>query len=1545
VHEGTVEIEQAPADESVAALRENAERLRLIHAAAGIGGFDYDLQQDEAICSPEYYALLGLPDGFPISRQTWLALMPTEDRAGALEALNAAIAERRPFAHEYRILRADTGEVRWLSCRATLVFDSQDRPWRYVGANIDVTDSKRAEAASHEREARFRSLFQQKAPGFIVILRGPDHVYEFHNDAYGSLVGKTDLIGRTVREAVPEVGQQGRFDLLDQVYRTGEPFVGLERPLEVPVGPGGKWETRYLDFIYQPIKDADGKVTGIFIEGSDATQRVQAREALHASEVQYRSLFDSIDQGFCTIEVLFDEQDRPVDYLFLATNKAFLHQTGLSDAVGRRMRQMVPDHEPLWFEIYGRIARTRQAERFEHQAASLDRWYEVYAFPLGAPGSNRLGILFGDIAPRKRTEQALRDSEERQAFLLRLSDALAALADPLAVQAAAARLLGEHLGVDRVTYSELKGGEEMVHREYVHGVASGSGRAPLADLDPSLLEAYRRGEPFVMDDVVQDARLAVGERAALANAGEAAFAGAGLVQGGRLVAAISLHSQAPRRWKAAEIELLRPLADRIWTAVERARAEQLVADDLRDTGLLRELGARSVIAGDAQAFYESVLSVAIEIMQAQAGTVQILDVATRELVILATRGFSPEVTEHFLRVNAESTTSCGLALLKNERSFLDFDVPAAEDPDGTLRLHFDDGYRSAQSTPLIARSGRPIGMVSTHWRERHRPGERELRFLDLLTRQVADMIEQRQSEQALRESEERLRQFGEASADVLWIRDAKTLQWEYLSASYEEVYGMSREHAMQAPDNLTEWARMIVPEDREYVLSCIERVRAGESLSFEFRIRRPSDGEIRWIRKTDFPVLNNEGRVQRIAGIGSDITDRRRTEEALRRSEERHSLLLELSDTLRPLTDPLEIQAEAARLFGAHLGATRAFYSDFEDGEFVVHRDYVDGVPSVAGRHAAAAFGEQLLAAFLHGERISVASVAKDPRFTAAERDRLADAGIAAFLAFMLMKSGRLVGAFTVQQATPRAWTAAEIEIGQEIAERLWTAIERARAELALQQREAELARVQRIGGVGGVDVDVAGGLTGRRSLEYLRLHGLPLDVRFESHEAWLQRIHPADRAQADAALRMALAGSDLTYESEYRIIRPSDGEERWIFAKADIERDPTGRPVRLIGAHIDVTRRKETEAALRKSDERLQLALDAASMGTFIWHVQEDHGEPDERMLALFGQSPDGTLTLKEALATLLHPDDRERYGGAVARATDSAGNGEIREDIRVQLPDGRLRWIAITGQVHFEGDPPIPIRMAGAAIDITARKQIEESLRAADLQKSEFLAMLGHELRNPLAAIKGGMRLMQSEKARPESKAAAMPIVADQVLHMERLIDDVLDLARIEQGKLQIRLERIVLQETVERAVEMVKELARAKGSAVAYRMPSEPIRLEADAVRLTQVLVNLLTNALKFSPDGSTVDVDLERDPCQAVLRVRDQGFGIAPDLLPRIFESFVQSKRSLQIPEGGLGLGLSVARQLVELHGGTIEALSQGEGHGSEFVIRLPVEPAP
>ncbi len=307
----------------------------------------------------------------------------------------------------------------------------------------------------------------------------------------------------------------------------------------------------------------------------DPADQEQTAAALRESEARYRVLFDSIDEGFCVIEVLFDAEGRPNDYRFVETNAAFEHQTGLVGVVGKRILEINPTNEAAWFRKYGDVALTGEPVRFHNEARGLGRWYDVYAFPFGVAGSMRVAVLFHDVTERKRADQALRDAAERDAYRVTLTDALRQYGDAVAIQVTAAQLLGRHLAASRVHYAEMEGdGEHVtVHRDYCDGVVGVAGRHRVSDYGATLLAECLAGRTFVVPDTAASALLTPGERATLAAISTGAYVAVPLMEGKQLAAILAVHQAEPRAWTADEVALIEETAERTWSSVERIRAE------------------------------------------------------------------------------------------------------------------------------------------------------------------------------------------------------------------------------------------------------------------------------------------------------------------------------------------------------------------------------------------------------------------------------------------------------------------------------------------------------------------------------------------------------------------------------------------------------------------------------------------------------------------------------------------------------------------------------------------------------------------------------------------------------------------------------------------------------------------------------------------------------------------------------------------------------------------------------------------------------------
>jgi signal transduction histidine kinase/ActR/RegA family two-component response regulator len=270
-----------------------------------------------------------------------------------------------------------------------------------------------------------------------------------------------------------------------------------------------------------------------------------------------------------------------------------------------------------------------------------------------------------------------------------------------------------------------------------------------------------------------------------------------------------------------------------------------------------------------------------------------------------------------------------------------------------------------------------------------------------------------------------------------------------------------------------------------------------------------------------------------------------------------------------------------------------------------------------------------------------------------------------------------------------------------------------------------------------------------------------------------------------------------------------------------------------------------------------------------------------------------------------------------------------------------------AESGRRYTQEDRAFAEELARRAAIAIENAQLYRELREADRLKDEFLAMLAHELRNPLAPIRNSLYVMKQPGAGRPMLEQAREMAERQVGHMARLLEDLLDVSRISRGRIELRKEAVEVAPLLARTAEALRPQAEERDHELTIAVPAGPLRVEADPARLEQVVTNLLTNACKYTDPGGHIWLSAERDGGEAVLRVRDTGIGIAPEMLTRVFDLFVQAERRLDRAQGGVGIGLTLVQRLVEMHGGTVRATSPGLGRGSEFVVRLPAlaEPAP
>ncbi len=427
--------------------------------------------------------------------------------------------------------------------------------------------------------------------------------------------------------------------------------------------------------------------------------------------------------------------------------------------------------------------------------------------------------------------------------------------------------------------------------------------------------------------------------------------------------------------------------------------------------------------------------------------------------------------------------------------------------------------------------------------------------------------------------------------------------------------------------------------------------------------------------------------------------------------------------------------------------------------------------------------------------------------------------------------------------------------------------------------------------------------------------------------------VVPEHHGRMQEALQRKLAGAAMPTVYELEVVCKDGRRVPLEVSSRLIVRN--GQAVGVQGIARDISERRRAEQALRQSEERFRLALESGAITTFeqdaqlryTWVYPQDPGFPEGNI----GKS-DAELVPGEEGQTLMDLKRRVLETGRRARA-----------EVGVSLPGGVRHYDLIVEPRRDERGAIIGV--CGAAYDITDRKRAEEALREADRRKDEFLAMLAHELRNPLAPIRNAVGVLKLVGSTDGQAGRARGMIERQVAHLARLVDDLLDVSRISRGKILLRKERADLVALVRAAIEDHRPLLENAGLTLLVELPDRPLWVLGDPTRLSQVVGNLLHNANKFTDAGGTVVVRLEAGPDDegvAVLTVRDTGIGLEAAMLDRLFEPFSQADRSLDRSRGGLGLGLALVKGLVDLHGGRIQASSAGIGQGAEFVVRLPLD---
>ncbi|WP_445242757.1 PAS domain-containing protein [Microcoleus sp. S28C3] len=1096
---------------------------------------------------------------------------------------------------------------------------------------------------------------------------------------------------------------------------------------------------------------------------------------------------------------------------------------------------------------------------------------------------------------RPSTDALHETAQEADAFRVRLTNALRPLTDANEIQATAARILGDSLGASRVIYIEvLPGGKEViVHKNYTNGVAELSGLYHLEDFGRNLTDDHRAGRTAIVPDVANYPKYTASQKASYQAIDIAAHIDVPLIKNDLFVALLAVHQANPRSWTEDEVRRVEETAEQTWAAVERARAEAALHESrseleqqlrkfdaivaaIPDFIYTFDLAGRFTYVSPAllnlwqktsdealgKNFFE--LDYPTDLVTRHQQQIEQV-IATRQPLkdeslytsaigtrayeyifvplfgingaVDAVAGVTRDITdrkraEQALRESEEQTRNilesiaeAFFALDDNWRfTYVNRSAGVLFDraPGDLIGKNLWEEYpgligNKLEGIYLSAMRDRVAASLTAFYPDHDRWYEvRTYPAPNGITVYFNNVTEQIQTAAILRQSEERYRTLFESIGDgfciieMLFDKDDRAIDYRFLEVnpSFEQQSGLVQAVGKRMLE--------LAPDHEKHWFEIYGRIAiTGEPLQFENYAKALN----RWFEV--YACRTGEAQARKVAVVFKDISDRKRAEEMLRRNAEFNAFRVSLADALRPLADPVEIQATASRVLGEYLGANRVAYFEVRGADYVVERDYVNGAEPLAGGYSVDSFGPKLLAAYRSGRAVSASDVEADPNLSPDQRSAYAAIQIGAYIGIPLLKGGEFVAGLAVHASGSRTWTPDEVFLAEEVAERTWAAVERARAEAALRDSEELKQRILES------SKDCIKVLTLNSEIVYINPGGLRLleidDPTLVLNACWLDFWKGENYENAKSAIAAAKAGNTGQFQGYLPTHKGTP--KSWDSIITPV-RNSAGEVTQLVAISRDITKQKQAETQRERLLAQEQVAREAADRANQI---------------------------------------------------------------------------------------------------------------------KDEFLAVLSHELRSPLNPILGWSKLLQQGQLDAAKTATALTTIERNARLQVQLIDDLLDISRILRGKLSLTVMPVDLSAVISEALETVRLAAEAKSIQINTKiLPSVGIVI-GDAGRLQQVVWNLLSNAVKFTPHQGQVAITLTLDETHAQVQVTDTGKGIRSDFVPYVFEHFRQEDGATTRKFGGLGLGLAIVRQIVELHGGTVAVESPGEGQGAIFTVRIPLAP--
>ncbi|HEY9810770.1 MAG TPA: PAS domain-containing protein [Halomicronema sp.] len=766
-----------------------------------------------------------------------------------------------------------------------------------------------------------------------------------------------------------------------------------------------------------------------------------------------------------------------------------------------------------------------------------------------------------------------------------------------------------------------------------------------------------------------------------------------------------------------------------------------------------------------------------------------------------------------------------------------------------------------------------------------------------------DITHRVEAETALRESEYRLRLAQKAAKAGSWDWDIlnKTISW---SEEYYQLYGLD----LSTEPSYENWLNSIHPEDRPKVnTATLSALETQNQITLEYRVLHQKG--IRWFYCVGEIFRNEAGEPTRMTGIVLDLTQRWQLEEALRTSEERFRQFAEnINDVLWVSNIKqgklLYISPAYEKIWGR---SCQSLYSNYFSWIEAIHPEDQPRVKKL--------FQQQVMGGSYDAEY----RVVRPDGSIRWIRDR----GFPIF-----DPSGQANRAAGIAQDITESKNAEKVL--REAQERLLFHVDN--SPLAVIEWDANWQVVRWSAG--------AERIFGWKAEE---LSGLSLTKDWNF-------IYPDDIPVVNEIIRQITENRCVQTICKNRNYA-KDGSVVYCEWYNSSLQDENGNITSVFSLVLDITEREKMQKSLQINRERFDLIIDASQLGLWYCDLPFSMLQWNTKCKEHFGINPETEVSI-ELFYDLLHPDDREPTRLAIEQCLNQGVEFDI--DYRTIGQDGKMRWIRAIGKAFYD-DNGIAHRFDGITIDVTERKKAEEEkeellhrercareqAETANRIKDEFLAVLSHELRSPLNPILGWAKLLRSRSFSRETTERALETIERNAKLQTQLIEDLLDVSRILQGKLSLKVVPTNLSQIIEAALETVNLSAEAKSIKIIRNIDLNVDLVMGDSGRLQQIVWNLLSNAVKFTPVGGEVKVTLKEQNRNALIIVKDNGQGIDPQFLPYVFDSFRQGDSSITRKFGGLGLGLSIARHLVELHGGKVKVESLGEGRGATFTVELPL----